>query len=449
MSKENGIAVDSLPTTPQAEIEKLTYDRKKDTINATIPAAFMEIIQKAVPFYQQAMVGMQGELERISQQEQLARSRHPVFAAIQQIGAHLGNQPDMPSFTRGMAQASMSMNPDPDRLAAQKLPLYAQIAEMAGKQSAAATNAAEVQLRGMALLDSQHQTDIYRQGQADAARQNAYSKAVATLNGMMGEKELTAAQVRSVLPKADDAVVESFIQQSKVVKANRDQENEDKKLESRGKRTMIAAQEDAYRASAESRRANAKYTEARAKMLPFLTQARVNELDQRALYHVNRGNLDWAGVALRSKELEQSIERWKTSSGLRKIEVYNEIAANLLAPQSIKEQLYGELSKLGLASNVKPPTIDPLETEVPVTTVVPGGGYDGTAPAGPYPAPANGPRPSPTPVPNANAMAPTPIDVPPAVRKQLKEGQPMTFANGKTLVMRGSVVYDVTGMTRQ
>lgn len=204
--------VDAPIETPEDPgIHKFEQNLQDGTVKVTMSEATAAKFQKALPFWENAMTGMQTELERITQRESQARSRHPVIGAIQQVAASLAQQPDMPGFVRGLGQASAAMNPNADDIAKQKLPLYIQLAKMEEDRQKLMMGQQQIDQQGELGRMNAASLRLQRQGQVDAKEGSDMQRRLATAADYIKGRVTEEAPYRALFPKASDAEIKAFV----------------------------------------------------------------------------------------------------------------------------------------------------------------------------------------------------------------------------------------------
>jgi len=139
-------AAAAVPPQPTKTTMRTDPDGKKH-ISIEGPAELAEYYGKAGQFYQQAMGGMQQQVERLKQQEQQARAQPAWVQLATALSANMAQQKDMPGWVKGLGQTAAQMNPRPEQLAAQRMGLMGEQADLAGKS-------ANLEMSGMAREDA-------------------------------------------------------------------------------------------------------------------------------------------------------------------------------------------------------------------------------------------------------------------------------------------------------
>jgi hypothetical protein len=117
----------------------------------------MEYYGKAGQFYQQAMGGMQQQVDRLKQQEDAARKQPAWVQLATALSANLAQQKDMPGWVKGLGQTAAQLNPRPEQLAAQRMGLMGEQADLAGKGA------------GLAMQEAQFGLAQRREGRLDTS----------------------------------------------------------------------------------------------------------------------------------------------------------------------------------------------------------------------------------------------------------------------------------------
>lgn len=391
------------------DIGKVELDLAKKRVWVEMSEEAYQKAQAALPFYDRAMTGMQAEVERLDQQERNVRA-HPILGALSRLAGNLAQQHDMPGFVRGLGMTAAELNPSADRLAMQKLPIWKELAELSGRQGIAQTQLADTALRGAAAAQAAVDRTDYL---AEKNRLTAEGRLLA--QAKVGV--LTPERVRSLLGKdASDELVQSWVDQSKDIYENAQLEKEAKVENIRSQATQRRAAAANLAASEQLKRDQAEYSRLRTKLLPRLTEAKANELDARAAWHVNRGITSFAGVNLKLKRFAHDIEAFDAAKAENKVRIANDILANTMAPSDAKKALLEKAEELGIGSKLTVPK-DIFEAA----------GMEPPAAGAPAPRPG---VPGPTPVPT-----PSPTALPPRVAQ--------AFAANPTLkaVKFGGVLY--------
>jgi hypothetical protein len=107
----------------------------------------MEYYGKAGQFYRQAMGGMQQQVDRLKQQEDAARAQPAWVQLATALSANMAQQKDMPGWVKGLGQTAAQLNPRPEQLAAQRMGLMGEQADLAGKS-------ANLEMSGMTREDA-------------------------------------------------------------------------------------------------------------------------------------------------------------------------------------------------------------------------------------------------------------------------------------------------------
>lgn len=190
---------------PGTMFDKMAVDAKTGLATIVTPIENLEKAQQAMTFMDNAMVEMQKEGDRIAAQEQQARSRNPVLAALSSVASHLGSQPDMPGFVRGLAGANREMNPDPDMLAMKKLPLYMQVAKLAQDRTQLGMAGVKMQA-DIEGANANRELVNWQKTEAEGTKRQGQ------LRQHIDAGTLNTTIARSLLgPKADEAEVQAYV----------------------------------------------------------------------------------------------------------------------------------------------------------------------------------------------------------------------------------------------
>lgn len=335
------IAVDNPASkTDPNGIKKLVVNPVTGMVTVETTLEQFEKAQKAMPFYDRAMTGLQTELDRLGQDEQRARSRHPVIGVIQEVAAALSQQHDMPGFVKGLGQASMALNPRADDIARQKLPLYMQLAKMEQDQAQVGATDEMRRYQLETARDNAVTNRSYREQMAAAATTNADTRIQQALIDQSQRMPLSEAQVRSRLgADADPAVVQGWVMRSKDIWDAAQQERQLKGEELKSRKLTNQATAASLAEKADLMKSQAEYNRARAKLVPLLGAARVGELDARRDMHLASGAKSYADIARDTNQFLLNKQKFDQAKSDQDIKNYgNLIMANPMAPQAEKDK---------------------------------------------------------------------------------------------------------------
>lgn len=325
---------------PESGIKNISINNETGMAKVEVPVGMLEKVQEALPFYDRAMVGMQQEIDRISQEETRMRSRHPVLSALSAISSNLANQPDMPGFVRGLGAANRELNPDPDRLAMQKLPLYMQVAKLAEDKAQLAMRGEQVKQQGEIGRQNADSLAFSREQAAVSARERAQTQRQTTLDKMAdGDRVLTLKQVLAVDPKMDLAEAQSWVEQSKA-------RYDSKQLDAESKRQTNAMLGLQRQSMVDVNKARAEHEREKAKLAPVVGAARAKLYEAHAANLIAREQIDRHEAAVLTEKLRLDIEKFNSSEQFRTISLLNEIEANVMMPEAEKEALRARVKNI-------------------------------------------------------------------------------------------------------
>jgi hypothetical protein len=136
----------------------------------------------------------------------------------------------MPGFVRGLAGANRELNPDPDMLAMKKLPLYMQVAQLAGDRAAMLGRSAQLRQQAAVTWQNADSLALSREQAADATLQNAASRTDTEVGKYIDRGTTSARIFRDLRPDASPELIEEWVRQGTVEKgraaARADAENE-------------------------------------------------------------------------------------------------------------------------------------------------------------------------------------------------------------------------------
>ena len=197
-------AAAAVPPQPTKTTMRTDPDGKKH-ISIEGPAELAEYYGKAGQFYQQAMGGMQQQVERLKQQEDAARNQPAWVQLATALSANMAQQKDMPGWVKGLGQTAAQLNPRPEQLAAQRLGLMGEQADLAGKEA------------GLGMQNAQFGLATRREGRLDTEEERKQLEDARKVTEDqtkdvrdMRDKQLAAAQKAEAAPP--DVLNKMFIE---------------------------------------------------------------------------------------------------------------------------------------------------------------------------------------------------------------------------------------------
>ena len=272
-----------LPTQDPNQIRKVTVNTDKDEVTATMSRQLFEQAQKSLTFYNDAMVGMQKELDRSYADEAKARSVHPVIGVIQKLAANMAMQPDQPGYVRALGMTSAQLNPDADMVAARRVPLLQQIAEMQNRKAATAGQLAQIGLSFEAKRGAEEDRSLFREQSALTKAEAEKTRKQSALSNFADRGQLTPDLVYEILgPDTKPEVVKAWVGAS---------EQKGKELREKAAAERASTQQLTLLNAARIEDISNKNAIATAKLdlAKELGQARAEELGARAYQHFAQG----------------------------------------------------------------------------------------------------------------------------------------------------------------
>lgn len=300
-----GVALDVGPEKTPG-LKSYTVNAETGEVTAKMTQELVQSLLEKGQNWDRAMVGMQDELDRISVQEEKARSMPPLLGILQKLGANLAMQPDQPGVVRALGMTSAQVNPDPDALAARKLPLYQQILEMENRRRGEHTQALQTIL-----------------GMEDRALQRAAvsgQKATTEETRRLGQLELavqrgnaTPELIRRLVPGASPEEVESYLKQSADNKRRSAAIETSQALENEERAAQLRTRQDLDKAQAE-------YARARARMTGAVGAQKASTMEAQARYYHAQAGFREQETALAVSRFALDLERFERGTDKVKLD---------------------------------------------------------------------------------------------------------------------------------
>ncbi len=279
-----GVALgEPVPRAEGAAFKKVTINPETNEATITTSMDMLEKAQQSMAFYDDALVGMQQELDRSRAEEAQARRTHPVIGVLQKLAANMAMQPDQPGFVRALGMTSAQLNPDADTITARRVPLLQQIAEMQNRRAATMGNLAQVGLAYEAKQGAEADRANYREQIAFAKTEAERTRRQTALSNFADRGQLTPDLVYEILgPETKPEVVKAWVGTSD----QRGKELRDKAATEAANTKQVTLLNAARAEDLSNREAIAR---AKLELSKKLGLARAEELGARAYQHFAQG----------------------------------------------------------------------------------------------------------------------------------------------------------------